>query len=136
MTWEQPPLPPEYRERLRQGREQRWGSQSPPPLRASPGQRRRDRLVAWFVGLPYAVLAFCWIGFLLNVDSWNGLTWLFGMWMACIVMVPAAILGAVWAGQQRRFGAMWWGIGAAVLCLPGFVLGVPILGSTLATLFR
>ncbi|PII82510.1 hypothetical protein BMH32_06980 [Leucobacter sp. OLJS4] len=129
MTWEQPPLPPEYREQLSRGRKARWNGSWEPPRDATEGRLRRGAAAAWMVGLPYAVLAICWIGALVNVDNWAGLGWLAGMWLACLLLFPSALLGAIWAGMVRRWGAMWWGIVAAVLCLPGFVLGFSVLFS-------
>ncbi len=132
MTWEQPPLPREYRERLNRGRSTRWNASWVPPGDATEGRLRRGAAASWMVGLPYAVLAVCWIGLLLNADSRSGIGWLFGMWLACVLLFPSALLGAIWAGTVRRFGAMWWGIAAAVLCLPGFGLGLSTLFSMIS----
>jgi hypothetical protein len=90
---------------------------------------RRLRLAPWFVGVPYLVLAVGWIGFFATVESMASLGWLAAMWCACLVLLPLAVTGAVWAGLAREWGTMTWGVIAGVLCLPGFVIGVSLLPS-------
>ncbi|MGX5695000.1 hypothetical protein ACWKWP_02270 [Agromyces soli] len=96
---------------------------------------RRRRLAPWFVGLPFLVLAAMWIGILATVESMLSLGWLVAMWCSCLVMLPLAVTGAFWAGRDRERGTMIWGIIAAVLCLPGFVMGVSVLPSIVQSMF-
>lgn len=89
----------------------------------------------WFVGLPYLVLPVVWIGFLANADHWGGLGWLLAMWGSCLVLLPLAVIGAIWAGRLGERASMWWGIVSATICLPGFLMGLILLPSFLASVF-
>ncbi|MFF2273408.1 hypothetical protein ACFVTX_14090 [Agromyces sp. NPDC058136] len=97
--------------------------------------RRRRALVPWFVGLPYLVHPVGWLGFLANVDNWGGLSWLLGMWGSCLVLLPLAVIGAIWAVRLGERASMRWGIVSAVICLPGFLIGLTLLPSFLASVF-
>lgn len=130
--WQQPPLPPDRRGIPEPG----WSSSPEPPAGATPAALRRGRLASWFVGLPFVVLAFFWLGLLVSVDSPASLGWLACMWISCLALAPVAIVGAVWAGQAGARGTMWWGVVAAVVCLPGFVMGIVALPSFVASLVR
>lgn len=86
------------------------------------------------VALPWMWLAVFWIGFLATADSWAGLTWLSVMWMICVAVLPAGVLGSVWAGMLRERGMMWGGIVGSVLLIPGFGFGFVFLMQLLHTL--
>jgi len=96
--------------------------------------RLRRRLAPWLTGLPYLVLAVMWIGFLSTLDDPAGMGWIAIMWCSCLVLLPLAVVGAVWARSGGDRGTMWGGIIAAVICLPGFVMGLFALPSVIASI--
>lgn len=75
------------------------------------------------------MLALIWIGgYATDDDSWERFgVWLTVLWVSCLVLVPMAVLGAVWAGRSGRRGFMVWAIIAGVLCLPGFFAALTVL---------
>lgn len=106
-----------------------------------PGEWQVTRQAEWkaraatpLVSIPYVALVVFWIGFLIFSNSWAGLTWLATMWIACLLLVPMSILGGVWGYRAGSRANLVWGLIAAVLCLPGFVLSFPVLGSILYSL--
>lgn len=98
--------------------------------------RWKGRLAPWFAGAPFAVLAVCWIGLLATVESMASFGWLSVMWCACVVLLPLGVLGAVWGARAGDRTTMWWGIVAAVACLPGFVMGLVMVPFLLHSLPR
>lgn len=99
-----------------------------------PGEWQVTRQAEWksrvstsLVSIPYVALLIFWIGFVIMVNSWVGLTWLAVMWMVCLVLLPMAIVGGIWGYRAGSRATLVWGIIAAVLCLPGFVLSLYIL---------
>ena len=79
------------------------------------------------VSIPYVALLIFWIGFFIMASSWAGLTWLAVMWIACLVLLPMSIIGAVWGHRAGSRATLVWGIIAAVLCLPGVILSFTVL---------
>ncbi|UOQ59333.1 hypothetical protein MUN76_09705 [Leucobacter rhizosphaerae] len=108
-----------------------------------PGEWQVTRQAEWksrastsLVSIPYVALVVFWIGFLIFSNSWAGLTWLTVMWIACLLLVPMSIVGGVWGLRAGSRATLVWGLIAAVLCLPGFVLAFPVLGSILSLWWR
>lgn len=82
----------------------------------------KGRAATPLVSIPYVALVVFWIGFFIMASSWAGLTWLAVMWVACLVLLPMSIVGGIWGYRAGSRATLVWGIIAAVLCLPGFIL--------------
>lgn len=100
---------------------------TPPAQPREPQAEWKGRVSTSLVSIPYVALVIFWIGFFVLANSWAGLTWLAVMWMACLVLLPMAMVGAFWGHRAGSRATLVGGIIAAVLCLPGFILSLYIL---------
>ena len=103
-----------------------------PATPRAPQARWKGRAATTLVSIPYVALLIFWIGFFIMASSWAGLTWLAVMWIACLVLLPMSIIGAVWGHRAGSRATLVWGIIAAVLCLPGVILCFTLLIGLLA----
>lgn len=92
---------------------------------------RRGMWAAWCVAIPYAALMVCWVALAVTSGDtgYSWLMWLYGMWLACLVCVPLAGVGAALGAAEGSRVTKVWGIVAVVLCLPGFFLSFTLLGA-------
>ncbi|MCW2289304.1 hypothetical protein EDF60_2322 [Leucobacter luti] len=92
---------------------------------------RRRALAAWFVASAFLGLAVCWIGLGATQHSpgYSWLMWLYGMWLACLLLAPLAGVGAAIGHSVGSRAIRTWGIVGLVVCLPGFFLSFTLLGN-------